>query len=189
MTREQEELLALASQLGDNPLTEVAQRIARRQELTEANKRLMARARDAGVITPEQYARFMSWGYRGLYADETEDGIHARKGLTPTEKISGWMGAVETMANMLRAVVAERRLEREHPQTAREANRTHYDAGRTVRGWLTSEGFYPEQLPTPTKSYRQIVKEEAARIQREEEDAQGLWGQLPESHEPHTEGA
>lgn len=179
MTHEQEMLRALIDEVGDNPLVEVAQRIMRRQELTEAHKRLLARARDAGVITPQQCARFMNWGYRGLYPDETEDVIHARKGLAPKEEISNWMGAMETMANLLRAVVAEKRMERQGIHTVRDANRTHYEAGKTVRGWLTSEGIYPEQLPTPTKSYKQIVKEEAARIAREEEDERGLWGQLP----------
>ncbi len=179
MTHEQEMLRALIDEVGDNPLVEVAQRIMRRQELTEAHKRLLARARDAGVITPQQCARFMNWGYRGLYPDETEDVIHARKGLAPKEEISNWMGAMETMANLLRAVVAEKRMERQGIHTVRDANRTHYEAGKTVRGWLTSEGIYPEQLPTPTKSYKQIVKEEAARLAREEEDERGLWGQLP----------
>ena len=185
MTREQEMLLALARQIDDNPLAEVARRIALRQELTEANKQLMVRARDAGVITPEQCVRFVNWGYKGLYPLETEDAIHARKQLPAREKISNWMGAIETMANFLRAVVAEGRMERQGDKTPTAANRTHYLAGQTVRGWLTSEGIYPEKLPTPTKSYREIVKEEAARIAEEErqealeeEQRHGLWSQL-----------
>lgn len=179
MTREQEELQELAHQVGENPLTEIAQRILRRQELTDANKRLFARARDAGVITADQWARFMNWGYRGLYAGETENDIHDRKEIATRERISDWMGAVETMANMLRAVVAAGRMARQETQTVGDANQDHYEAGKTVRGWLTSEGIYPEQLPTPTKSYKQIVKEEAARIAREEEDERSLWGSLP----------
>ena len=188
MTYEQEALLALAREVGDNPLAETAQRIALRQELTQANKDLMKRAVAAGVITKEQAARFVNWGYKGLYAGETKDDIHVRKQLPAKEEISNWMGAIETMANFLRAVVAERRLERQGDMTATAANRTHYLAGQTVRGWLVSEGIYPEQLPTPTKSYREIVKEEAARIAEEErlealaeEDQRGLWGQLPDS--------
>lgn len=188
MTFEQESLLALAREIGDNPLAEVAQRIVLRQELTDAHKRLMERARDAGVITPQQCARFVNWGYKGLYPGEVEDEIHARKNLPARERISDWMVAIETMANFLRAVVAEKRMERQGDKTPTAANRTHYLAGQTVRGWLVSEGIYPEQLPTPTKSYRQIVKEEAARIAEEErlealadEDRHGLWGQQSEA--------
>ena len=113
--------------------------------------------------------------------------IHARKQLAAGEKISNWMGAIETMANFLRAVVADGRMERQGDKTPTAANRTHYLAGQTVRGWLTSEGIYPERLPTPAKSYRQIVREEAARLDEEErqealesEDRRGLWRQLPE---------
>lgn len=174
-TREAE-LLELAIAAGDNALTEVANRIARRQELTEAHKQLLARARDAGVITSEQFVLFMNAGYKGLYSGETENDIHARKNLQPSQHISDYMGALETLANVLRAEVAARRMERQGVSNSTEANKTHYDAGATVRGWLTSEGIYPEQLPTPVKSYRQIVKEEARRIAREEELERGLWG-------------
>ncbi|MBA3825224.1 MAG: DNA damage-inducible protein D [Ktedonobacterales bacterium] len=184
MTREQEELQQLVEQIGDNPFTEVAQRIARRQELTEANKRLMARAQAAGVITQQQAAIFFNYGYQGLYAGETRKDIQERKGIPEREEIGNWMGAVETMTNVLRAVVAEARLERNNIQAPDDANQTHYDAGKTVRGWLTSEGIYPEQLPTPTKSYRQIVKEEAERIAREDEWEQGLWGAHPPQELP-----
>lgn len=176
MTRGQEVLRALVAEVGNNPLAEIAMRIMRRQELTEAHKQLMRRARDAGIITAEQFARFMNWGYRGLYRGETEDDIHEYKELAPREEISNWMGAIETMANVLRAVIAEGRMARLGIHTVRDANRTHFEAGKTVRGWLASEGIRPEDLPTPTKSYNQIVKDEAARIAREEEDARGLWG-------------
>ncbi len=111
------EVLDLAGELGDNPLAEVARRIVLRQELTEANKRLIARAELAGVLTPKQRALFMDSGYRGLYGGERENDIHARKDLAPREKISSWMGAMETMANLLRAVVGEKRMERNNPQT------------------------------------------------------------------------
>lgn len=178
-TREAE-LLELAIAAGDNPFTEVANRIARRQELTEAHKRLLARARDAGIITPEQFALFMNAGYEGLYSGETENDIHTRKKLQPNQRISDYMGALETLANVLRAEVAARRMERQGVRSSVEANRTHYGAGATVRGWLTSEGIYPEQLPTPVKSYRQIVKEEARRIAQEEEMERGIWGSTPE---------
>lgn len=166
-TREAE-LLELAIAAGDNPFTEVAKRIARRQELTEAHKKLLALARDAGIITSEQFALFMNAGYKGLYSGETENDIHKRKKLQPNQSISDYMGTLETLANVLRAEVAARRMGRQSVSSSIEANKTHHGAGATVRGWLTSEGIYPEQLPTPVKSYRQIVKEEAQQIAQEE---------------------
>ncbi len=185
-TREQE-LGELIREVGDDPFVEVAQRIAHRQELTEANKQLMTRARDAGVITSEQCARFMNWGYKGLYAGETEDAIHARKGLKPNQAISDWMGMIETIANVLRAIIARRRLEDQGIRTPRDANRTHYLSGQAVREFLAHEGILPEQLPTPTKSYKEIVREEYERMKREEEDARGLWAKLPAPQDTSTD--
>lgn len=63
--------------------------------------------------------------------------------------------------------------------TIAAAGRTHFEAGRDVRQIFVAAGIPPEDLPTPTKSYKLIVKEEAERIRREEEVEQGLWGQLP----------
>ena len=173
------DILHLADELGGEPLAEVAKRIVLRHDLTEANKRLIARAEKAGVLSPKQRALFMDSGYEGLYGGERENAIHARKELAPREKISSWMGAMETMANLLRAAIGEKRIERNNSQTPGRANAEHFEAGKAVRAFLTSEGIYPEQLPTPTKSYEQIVKEEAERIRIEEENERGLWSQLP----------
>lgn len=63
--------------------------------------------------------------------------------------------------------------------TIAAAGRTHYQTGQDVRQIFIAAGITPEEVPTPTKSYRQIVKDEAERIRREEELEQGLWGQLP----------
>ena len=71
-------------------------------------------------------------------------------------------------------------MRRKGDATPTQANRTHYDAGKAVRDFALAHGIVPEELPTPTKSYRQIVKEEAERIRLEEEDERGLWRQLPE---------
>ena len=175
---EQAELLELVKAVHDDPLAEVARRIALRQELTDANKALIKRAEAAGIITKEQRAIFMNWGYKGLYAGEVEDDIHSRKDLKPSQGISDWMGVVETMANVLRAIIAKRRMDIKGIRTPTDANHTHYLSGQSVRNYLLSEGIYPEQLPTPRESYKELVKREAARIAREEEDEAGLWGQL-----------
>jgi DNA-damage-inducible protein D len=171
--------LRLLQQRGaQDPLVEVMERIKGRQELTAAHKRLLAEAKDAGIITPFEHAVFMNSGYEGLYGGETEDDIHARKGLKPNQSISSFMGGLETTANIMRAEIAARRLHRLQQKNPDIANKTHYEAGKAVREFLIENDIYPEQLETPTKSYEQIVKEEARRIALEEAYEQGLWGQL-----------
>jgi DNA-damage-inducible protein D len=175
----EDELAGLITQLGDDPLAEAMRRILFRQELTDAHKRLFDQAREAGILTKEQWAWFMNQGYKGLYAGRTRTDIQAVKGLKRTQEISEYMSALETFANVLRAMVARQRLREGHVSTIAAAGRTHFQAGQDVRQIFLAAGIPPEELPTPTKSYKQIVKEEAERIRREEELEQGLWGQLP----------
>lgn len=188
-TREQE-LFALAQMLGDDPVVEAMNRIIFREELSEAHKALFEQARASGVITSEQFAVFMNWGYKGLYAGETKEAIQQRKHLTPRQNISDYMSALEAFANMLRSQIATRNLQQQGTSTPGEAGLVHYDAGKEVRSILLHAGQTPEQLPTPTKSYKQIVREAAARLDEEErqealeeEYQRGLWGQLPEGGE------
>ena len=174
------QVMGLAAQLAGDPLAEVAQRIALREELSDANRELLKRAYEAGVISHRQLAMFMNMGYKGLYDGRTEDDLHALRGLTPSQKISDYMGALETFANYLRALLGKHNIQTRQVATVRQAGVAHYDAGQTVRDiFLQSMGIGPEDLPRPTKSYKQIVKEAYARIQREEEEEQGLWGHLP----------
>jgi DNA-damage-inducible protein D len=170
------ELTELVQQLDDDPFAEVMRRIMFRQELTEAHKALFAQAKQAGVITSEQWAWFMNQGYRGLYAGKTNTDIQRHKGLRRNQDISVYMSAVETFANLLRALIARQRLKDRQTSTVAGAGRTHFGAGNDVRQILLAAGLTPENLPTPTKSYRQIVKEEAERIRQEEELENGLWG-------------
>ncbi|HEX6122568.1 MAG TPA: hypothetical protein VFY89_05380 [Ktedonobacterales bacterium] len=52
-----------------------------------------------------------------------------------------------------------------------------------MRAALLSKGIEPEELPTPTKSYQQLLREEEARAKLRAEDAYGLWSSLPEEAE------
>ena len=178
-------LAGLAAQIDGDALAEVAHRIALREELSEANKALLQQAYEAGVITKRQLAMFMNMGYKGLYAQRTEDDLHTLRGLKPSQHISDYMSALETFANYLRALIGKRNIQVRQVGTARAAGIAHYDAGQQVRDMLLhSVGIAPEDLPRPTKSYRQIVKEAYVRIQREEEAERGLWGQLPDADTP-----
>jgi hypothetical protein len=61
------------------------------------------------------------------------------------------------------------------------ANATHYEAGDSVRTLLLSKGIVPEQLPTPRKSFQQLLREEEARQRILAEDRLGLWGDAEET--------
>lgn len=173
------ELAELATMLEGDPVAEATQRIILRQELSEANKELLRRAFEAGVITGEQFAFFMNMGYRGYYDGRTEDDMHAHRGLKPNQKISDYMGALETFGNYMRAVLGARNMHVRRVDNPHAAGIAHFDAGKTMRDVIIQlTGIAPEDLPRPKKSYRQIVKEEAARIAREEEEERGLWGHL-----------
>lgn len=141
------------------------------------------RVRMAGGITPRQFAAFFNQGYQGLYNGETAEDIRIRKGLPPKADILDWMGGVESAANGMRAALTLHHLTERDVQTLPEANETHYAVGTRVRAFLASEGIYPEQLPTPKKSYQQLLREQALREHLAADDRSGLWGLLEEGNE------
>ncbi len=47
------------------------------------------------------------------------------------------------------------------------------EAGASVRALLVEKGIYPERLPTPSKSYQQLLREGLLL-----EDQTGLWARL-----------
>lgn len=56
---------------------------------------------------------------------------------------------------------------------------THFEAGERVRQTIEAAGLAtPEHLATPSKSYRQLLKEQKMRLRLKLEDALGLWAQL-----------
>jgi DNA-damage-inducible protein D len=156
-------------------------RIEHRQRLLQENAALALQARAAGVITAQEFAHFFNAGYQGLY-HEVQQAIRTRKHLKRNQDVSDYMGSLETAANIFRAALARQMLEdRDVGMTGPEAMRataTHYEAGDSVRGLLLSKGIYPEKLPTPTKSYQQLLREEEARQRILQEDQTGLWAQL-----------
>lgn len=71
------------------------------------------------------------------------------------------MGYEELAANLLRATQAEAKLRRENIQGKTNANQAHYDAGKEVRNTIERlGGIMPEDLPTPSKSIKQIEREQ-----------------------------
>jgi len=140
-------------------LSEDERRLMLRDELAKHNRDLAAVARQAGVETGLDYAIFQDHGYKGLYGGLGAKEIHARKGLKKSHKILDHMGSTELAANLFRATQTEEKLRRDKVRAKQHANQTHHDVGAKVRQTIKDlGGTMPEQLPTPEKSVRQLVK-------------------------------
>ncbi|MFV0528016.1 MAG: DNA damage-inducible protein D [Lachnospiraceae bacterium] len=148
------------------------------ERLDESNKRLVARgnikqwnqllaeaARDAGVITNDEFAIFQNSGYMGLYGGMTVADIHAKKGLKEDEKILDFMGSTELIANLFRISQTEEKLKRDGASSAAEANNIHYMIAEKIRRGIIEVGNTPpEDLPTPDKSIQVIEREEIKKL-------------------------
>ena len=117
-------------------------------------------ARDAGVISSEEFAIFQN---AGLLVDD----IHKRKGLTVRDKILDFMGSTELIANLFRISQTEEKLKRDAVENSSDANAVHHAVGREVRAAIKRVGgTMPENLPTPEKSIARIEKEQVAKLKR-----------------------
>ena len=142
-------------------LSEDQKRLAIRNEMTVHNKSLAEAAQQAGIVTPYEYAIFQNKGYQGLYGGLGVKEIHERKGLKRSQKILDHMGSTELAANLFRATQTDEKLRREGIVGKEAANQTHYDVGRKVRQTIKElGGTMPEDLPTPSKSIKQIEREQ-----------------------------
>ncbi len=138
-------------------LSEDDKRLAIRNELALHNKHLAAAAKDAGVVTPLDYAVFQDHGYKGLYGGLAAKEIHKRKGLKKYQKILDHMGSTELAANLFRATQTEEKLKRDRVHGKQRANDTHFAVGRKVRQTIEElGGTMPERLPVPERSIGQI---------------------------------
>lgn len=144
-----------------NELNEDQKRLAIRREMAEHNKLLVEAAKNAGVETNLDYAIFQNYGYRGLYGGMDAKAIHHHKGLKPSQKILDHMGYEELAANLFRATQTEAKIKRDNIQGKENANQTHYNVGKEVRDTISRlGGTMPEDLPTPSKSIKQIEREQ-----------------------------
>jgi len=144
-----------------NELDEDRRRLVVRGDIKQRNQLLAEAARDAGVITREEFAIFQDAGYIGLYGGLTSEDIHKRKELAVRDKILDFMGSTELAANLFRITQTEEKLKREDVDNASEANKVHNNVGREVRDAIKRVGgTMPENLPVPDKSIPQIEKEQ-----------------------------
>lgn len=142
-------------------LSEDKRRLAIRSEMKTHNKSLAEAAKMAGISEPKDYAIFQNRGYQGLYGGLTRKDIHARKGLKENQDILDYMGSTELAANLFRATQTDEKLRKEHIIGKEAANQTHYEVGKKVRQTIRDlGGTMPENLPTPSKSIKQIEREQ-----------------------------
>lgn len=160
-TRRQEEADALAE------LNEEQRRLFLRGQLSDHNRQLATTAQQAGVIQSKDFAIFQDHGYMGLYAGLKAADIHARKGLKKTQQILDHMNSEELAANLFRATQAEAKIRRENIKGKENANRTHFEVGKKVRGFIEElGGTMPEDQPLPAESIQQLEQKEKKRLKQ-----------------------
>lgn len=150
-----------------NQLDEDSRRLVVRGDIKQWNQLLAETARNAGVITNEEFAIFQNAGYIGLYGGLDVEDIHRRKGLEVGQKILDYMGSTELIANLFRISQTEEKLRKDQVNDTETATKVHGTVGREVRKAIEEiGGTMPEDLPTPEKSIAQIEKEQLARLKK-----------------------
>ena len=148
-----------------NQLDEDNKRLVIRGDIKQWNQMLAEAAHNAGVISDEEFAQFQNAGYIGLYGGETVQDIHARKRLTPKQKILDYMNSQELIANLFRISLAEEKIRKEQIQGMDAATATHHQVGYEVRQTIKRvDGVLPENQPTPSKSIEEIQKEQLKKL-------------------------
>ena len=143
-------------------LSEDEKRLYTRKNVKDKNKYLFDTAKLAGV---KNYGKFNNYGYRGLYNGETAKDIANRKGISEKEDILDYMSSTELAANLFRITQTDEVLKNKNINNEDDACKTHHNVGQAVRQTIKKiGGTMPEDLPTPSKSAKQIKKEKNKQI-------------------------
>lgn len=149
-------------ELDYNSLNEDEKRFYQRNLTKKGNYALNIAARNAGV---KNFDIFHNYGYKGLYNGETADDIAKRKGLRYREEILDNMGSEELADNLFRIVQTEAKLKNDNIEGESNANMVHYKMGKDIRDFIAYHGgTLPENLPTPSKSLKELEKEQRIRL-------------------------
>lgn len=156
-----------------NQLDEDSRRLVVCGDIKQWNQLLAETAKNAGVITAEEFAIFQNAGYMGLYGGLTVDDIHAKKDLEVGQKILDYMGSTELIANLFRISQTEEKLRKDEVEDAGTATVIHHSVGKEVREAIEKiGGTMPEDLPTPEKSIAQIEKEQMELLKKKAQKGQ-----------------
>lgn len=158
-TRKQE-----ISEMEYSNLSELEKRFYNRNIARKGNYQLNRIASKAGV---RNFDKFHNAGYKGLYNGETADDIAKRKDLRYREDILDNMGSDELAANIFRISQIKQKIQNENIRGEKNAEIAHNKIGKIVRNAIKqSGGTMPEDLPTPTKSLKQLKQEEKLKLKR-----------------------
>ena len=147
-------------------LSEDEKRLYTRQNVKNKNKYLFNTAKLAGV---KNYGKFNNYGYKGLYNGETAKDIAKRKGISDKEDILDYMSSTELAANLFRITQTDEVLKNKNINNEDDACKTHHNVGQAVRQTIKRiGGTMPEDLPTPSKSTKQIEKEKNKQLKENE---------------------
>ena len=145
-----------------NNLTEDEKRFYQRSLTKKGNYSLNQAAKNAGV---KNFDKFHNAGYKGLYNGETANDIAKRKGIRYREDILDNMGSEELAANLFRITQTESKLKKDNMSGENEACITHNKIGKIVRKAIKEAGgTMPEDLPTPSKSLKELEKENGSLV-------------------------
>lgn len=148
-------------------LTEDEKRLKIRGQVKEGNKLLNDTVYEIGARTSKEFAKFHNAGYKGLYGGEDAKKIKSRKNLGEKDDILDHMGSTELAANWFRITQADEMIKKNKVDNLDEANKTHNKAGKEVRKTMIRlSGVKPEELPTPTKSIKEISKQITEKIKQ-----------------------
>lgn len=151
-------------------------RLERTPFLHELDIALNAQIYDIGIVSDALIARFWNAGYRTLYR-ETASQIRLRKGITRHQLIGDYASSTELAYLIFKGTLAREMLVTHDIQDTQGAITIHAEAGAIVRKAVEEAGGpFPETLPTPRKSYRQLLEEQIERERLAVEDEYGLWG-------------
>ena len=151
-----------------NALSEDEKRFYQRNLTKKGNYFLNQTAKKAGV---KNFDKFHNYGYKGLYGGETADDIAKRKGLRYREDILDNMGSDELATNLFRISQTDQKLKKDNIKGEGNANKTHYEVGTEVRNTIKRlEGTMPEELPTPSKSLKELEKENKMKLSNNVDD-------------------
>jgi len=143
-------------------LSEDEKRMRKRKEIKTENYELNQIAKASGV---KNFDKFHNAGYKGLYNGETAADIAERKGLRYREDILDNMNNDELIANEFRISLTKQKIKNENIVGEKNATDAHYLVGKAIRSTIKDlGGTIPEELPMPSKSIKDLKKEELRKI-------------------------
>ncbi len=134
--------------------TDDEKRLALRDRVRNANRKLNGVAKDAGV---HRFAIFNDAGYKGLYGGLGASDIKASKGIPATDDLLDRCGRAELAMNEFRITQTEEKLVRDRTRDERSAIDVHHGVGAEVRATVRKLGGTMPEVLKPEISIKKIV--------------------------------